>query len=302
MTSSFLNIDKPSGMTSHDVVDAVRRVVGQRSVGHTGTLDPFATGVLVLALGRATKLARFLAGADKAYRGQITLGQATTTYDCEGEVTQTGPIDHLDQEGIDAAMGRQRGAIEQVPPAYSAKKVGGKKLYELARRGETVEVEPKPVTVHEFVLEGWEPPLVHFRAVVSSGTYVRSLAHDLGQALGCGAHLNQLARTQVGRHTLEESIPLAELEANPDRLEECLIPITEALPEIPTVTVNPEAERRLINGSPAALVARGIGVAAAEAKRLFALSEDGRLLALVEKMPASPGAIRIQPKVQLTNR
>ncbi len=302
MLTGFLNVDKPSGMTSHDVVDVVRGVAKQRQVGHTGTLDPFATGVLVLALGRATKLASFLSGADKAYRGEMTLGRATNTYDIEGEVTGEGAIDHLDAEGIDAAMGRLRGAIEQVPPPFSAKKVGGKKLYELARRGEIVEVEPKSVTVGEFVLDRWEPPLVHFHTVVSSGTYVRSLAHDLGQMLGCGGHLSRLARTQVGRVRLEDAVALADLQEHPEQLSERLLPIPDALPEIPKIEFTEDAARRLLNGAPAAVMARGLGVQTASAERAFAVDDRGNLLALVEAMPASPGTLLFQPKVQLAMR
>lgn len=299
MLTGFLNIDKPAGLTSHDVVDVVRRLVGQRQVGHTGTLDPFATGVLVLALGRATRLTMFLTSADKAYRGEILLGRATTTYDPEGEVVSEGPVEHLDEEGIDAAMGLFRGVIEQVPPPFSAKKVAGKKLYEYARAGEQVRVEPKSVTVHEFVLDRWEPPLLHFHALVSSGTYVRCLAHDLGRALGCGGHLKRLARVQVGRFRLDEAVPLATLEAEPDSIGNRLVPICEAFPEIPRVTLGPEAKRRLINGSPAAVEARGVGMAAAQAEQVFAVDEAGAVLALARRLPSSPGTLLLQPKIQL---
>jgi tRNA pseudouridine55 synthase len=300
MITGFVNVDKPAGMTSHDVVDSVRRVAGQRQVGHTGTLDPFATGVLVLALGKATRLASFLTGADKAYQGQITLGRATTTDDVEGETTAEGPVDHLDPEGVGAAMHRFLGTIQQMPPPFSAKKVAGKKLYQYARAGEQVQVEPKTVTVHQFVLDRWEPPILHFRAVVSTGTYVRSLAHDLGLLLGCGGHLSQLARIQVGRFRLEEATPLASLENDPGLLREKLSSIPDSLPDIPTVTVSEEAKRRLLNGSPAAVEERGVGLAAAAAERLLALDEAGHVLALVEKVPASVGTLRFQPKILLT--
>jgi tRNA pseudouridine55 synthase len=295
----FLNVDKPPGMTSHDVVDAVRRVAGQRQVGHTGTLDPFATGVLVLALGKATRLAQHISGADKTYQGQITLGQETATYDSEGEVTGGGSVEHLDSEGIDAAMGLLRGAIKQVPPPYSAKKVAGKKLYEYARRGEKVEVEPKDVIVHQFALDRWEPPILHFRASVSSGTYVRSLAHDLGRALGCGGHLTQLARTQVGRFRLEDAVALADLERDPGLFADSLVPALQAMPEIPRITVTPEAARRLRNGSSAAIELRGIGMDAAQADQLFAVEESGALIALVDKVPSEPRLVTLQPRVQL---
>jgi tRNA pseudouridine55 synthase len=297
--TGFLNIDKPAGMTSHDVVDVVRRAAGQRQVGHTGTLDPFATGVLVLVLGRATRLANLLAGADKTYRGEITLGRATTTYDTEGETTSTGSVDHLDEEGIRAALALFRGSIDQVPPPYSAKKVGGKKLYELARAGETVVVEPKQVTIHHLEMLGWNPPSVEFEAVVSAGTYARSLAFDLGQALGCGGHLSRLERTAVGRLTIAESISLDVIREQPDSVREHLISVSEALPEIPSVTVNPEAQARLLNGTAITLPSRGVGTKAAGAKRLFAVTEQGAPVALVESLPTGPGSLLLQPKVQL---
>ncbi|NUP89005.1 MAG: tRNA pseudouridine(55) synthase TruB [Candidatus Sumerlaeia bacterium] len=297
--NGFLNVDKPAGMTSHDVVDVVRRVANQQQVGHTGTLDPFATGVLVLALGKATKLAQYVTGSDKAYHGAVTLGSATTTYDGEGEVTSQGAIDHLDAEGIDAAMSLLRGKIQQVPPPYSAKKIAGKKLYEYARAGEVIVAEPKEVTVTLFVLDRWEPPHVHFHCLVSPGTYVRSLAHDLGQALGCGGHLSTLARTQVGRFRLEEAVALGDLERDADLLGDRLVPIPDAFPDIPSVMVGDEATRRLRNGAEASIEARGIGIEAMAATRLFALDARGQPVALVERLPSQPGQVRLQAKVQL---
>lgn len=302
LLTGFLNINKPNGMTSHDVVDAVRKIAGQRQVGHTGTLDPFATGVLVLALGRATKLASHVQSADKAYEGVIRLGQATDTYDCEGKVTEEHSVDHLDEDGIRAAMGMLVGDIQQVPPPFSAKKVAGKKLYEYARKGETVEVEPKDVTVREFSLLEWSPPEARFRTVVTTGTYARSLAHDVGQTLGCGGHLNRLVRTQVGRFRIEEALTLDALRDDPDLLGDSLIPIPAAIPDIPTLIISQEAVRRIANGAPAATELRGLTQDQLEADLLFALDPEGHLVALVEKLPASAGAIRYQPKIQLAQR
>lgn len=302
MLTGFLNIHKPDGMTSHDVVDVVRKAAGQRQVGHTGTLDPFATGVLVMALGRATKLANRIQNADKAYEGLIRFGQATDTYDCEGQATEEHSIDHLDEGGIGAAMGMLVGEIQQVPPPFSAKKVAGKKLYEYARQGEKVEVEPKDVTVQEFKLLSWNPPEAEFRAVVSTGTYARSLAHDVGQTLGCGGHLSRLVRTEVGRFRLDDALSLEALKEDRDLLGDNLIPIPSAIPEVPTLTISHEAVRRVANGAPAATEIRGLTPEQLEAEQLFALDPEGQLIALVEKLPASAGAIRYQPKIQLLQR
>jgi tRNA pseudouridine55 synthase len=302
MITGFLNIDKPPGLTSHDVVDAVRRVAGQRQVGHTGTLDPFATGVMVLVLGKATRLANRVSRTDKLYRGEIVLGKVTATYDREGEVTETGAVDHLDASGIQAAMGLLRGTVQQIPPPYSAKKVSGKRLYEYARAGERVEVEPKTVTVHEFTLLRWDPPVVQFETRVSAGTYARSLAHDLGRALGCGGHLGGLQRAQVGHFRIEDAVDLESLKENPALLRDRLVLIRHALPEIPTITLRPEGVRRLLNGSSVAVAARAAGLAAVSADELFALDESERLLALVERVPSSQGTLLVQPRVQLTER
>jgi tRNA pseudouridine55 synthase len=192
-----LLIDKPSGMTSHDVVDAVRRSLGTRKVGHAGTLDPMATGLLVLGVGRATRLLRFLGGLPKTYEGTIRLGIETDTLDAEGEVVRTTDV-RADAEAIRAAMAALVGTSLQRPPAYSAVKVGGRKLYEAARAGETIEAEPRPIHVDAFDLLGLDGPDARFRVVCGGGTYVRVLAADVGAALGCGAHLSQLRRTAIG--------------------------------------------------------------------------------------------------------
>lgn len=219
MHDGLLLIDKPTGMTSHDVVQKVRRALGQKKVGHCGTLDPNATGLLLMTLGRATRLTRFLIRAPKVYEGSIQLGAATDTYDAMGEVASEAPFGDLALADVDGAMARFVGSLEHAAPPYSAKKVQGKKLYELARQGAEVPVKTKQVEVYEFtrrgtetVGEGWAEGLVPFRLACASGTYARTLAHDLGAALGCGAHLATLRRVQIGPFDLADALTLEELE------------------------------------------------------------------------------------------
>lgn len=238
----LLIIDKPAGMTSHDVVTAVRRMAQTRRVGHAGTLDPLATGVLLTLVGFTTRLARFLGGADKTYDAVMRLGVATTTYDADGEVTEEHPLDGVTPAGIAAALGAFRGHIEQEPPMYSAVKVKGQKLYKLARQGKTVAREPRPVDIYGLDVLSWNSPDLTVTVHCSAGTYVRSLAHDLGQALGCGAHLTALRRTSVGVFRLEDAHTLESLGAlaAQGRLAEALLPPQAALSGFPVVTLSAE--------------------------------------------------------------
>ncbi len=206
-------IDKPAGLTSHDVVQQVRRLSQTRRVGHAGTLDPLATGVLWLCLGRATRLIEYLMGQPKTYAGTVRLGQSTNTYDAEGEVTHTRDV-IVNEPDIAAALDAFRGQIWQVPPMYSAIKRGGQPLYKLARQGQVVELEPRPVTIYQLELLAWHEPDLTLRLVCSAGTYVRSLAHDLGERLGCGGHLVALRRTAVGGFTVDAAANLAHLTAD----------------------------------------------------------------------------------------
>lgn len=233
-------VDKPGGWTSHDVVARARRLLGTRRVGHAGTLDPMATGVLVLGVGRATRLLTYITGVDKTYEATIRFGTETDTLDAEGEVVARHDMDAPDPEAVRAAAASLTGTIQQVPPMVSAVQVGGRRLHELAREGIEVEREPRTVVVHRFELEPTEDPMV-WRAVVecSSGTYVRSLAADLGRALGGGAHLASLRRTAVGPFTLEEARPLEELE---------LLPPAEAVRHLPRAVVDDDAAARLRHG------------------------------------------------------
>lgn len=243
MITGFLNVDKPKGITSHDVVARVRRLlrqqVGKVKVGHAGTLDPMATGVLVICVGNATRLSEYAMHGIKRYRGIVQLGIETDTYDAEGKILHQHDTDHITSEAIEAALQPFSGDIEQLPPMYSAIKVDGRKLYDVARAGGTVEREPRAVTVYQFDLVDWQPPLAIIDVTCSSGTYIRSLAHDLGQALGVGGTLTALRRIRSGNFVESDSIPLAELEVM-TALSEALIAPADALAgALPMVWLKP---------------------------------------------------------------
>jgi len=211
--SGVLNVDKPVGMTSHDVVARVRRVVGQRRVGHAGTLDPLATGVLVVCLGKATRLVEYLVEGLKVYRGTIRLGQVTETDDTEGAVIQEHETVGVSLSQIEIELAKFRGEIDQVPPIYSALKRDGRALYEYARKGVALDIPSRTVIVHRLEVVAFESPYLVVDVACAKGTYIRSLARDIGQALGCGGHLAQLQRTAVGPFTLDDAVPLNVLEA-----------------------------------------------------------------------------------------
>ncbi len=248
--SGIVNVDKPSGMTSHDVVDAVRRMAGQRKVGHAGTLDPLASGVLIVCLGQATRVAEYLMAGRKSYRATILLGQTTTTYDVEGEVVTSGGRTDFSQAEIEAALAGFVGPIEQVPPIYSALKQQGQPLYKLARQGKEVEPLPRPVEIYGLELLGWIPPALTVIVTCSPGTYVRSLAHDLGQRLGSGACLAGLVRLRSGRFSLEEAVSLERLEDAFQHGQEAeyLLPMDEALLNLPALILSQTDTQRIIQG------------------------------------------------------
>lgn len=246
--SGVLLVDKPRGMTSHDVVARLRRIAGTRQVGHTGTLDPMADGLLIVCIGPATRISQFLVGLDKVYVGTITLGAISSTYDAEGAIVpQTRPIPEK-ASAVSEAMASQVGDLIQLPPPYSAIKVHGKKLYEYARNGEPVPQKPREVRVAQFKMIRYAPPEIHFEARVGSGTYIRSMAHDLGLALGCGGYLSQLRRTQVGAFSVEQAVLLETLIAEPTLLPLHLLGVSEALGHLPKVTLQPGVERMVMNG------------------------------------------------------
>lgn len=209
----LLLADKSAGPSSHDIVQRARRALGTRRVGHTGTLDPFATGLLLLLAGRATRLAEYFHRLPKAYAATLRLGVETRTHDHTGEpARESAAWREVDDRALEAALAVHRGAIRQRPPAFSAKRVEGRRAHRAARSGERVSLEPVPVTVHALELVDYEPPEARLRAVVSTGTYVRALARDVGRALGCGAHLTSLRRTAIGPFGVEEALPDGELE------------------------------------------------------------------------------------------
>jgi tRNA pseudouridine55 synthase len=258
----ILVIDKPAGWTSHDVVARTRRILGTRRIGHTGTLDPFATGVLVLCINRATRLVRYLIGDDKEYRAAMRLGYATDTGDLTGNIISPfADVRHITEGMVNDALSRFRGRIRQTPPMYSAKKVGGEKLYELARRGLEIEREPVEVEIKELVLSeiketsapagGGMTKDCLIRVVCSSGTYVRTLAEDIGKLLGVGAHLVELHRTRAGNFDIGRSLTLEKLDLSVDEglAEPSFVPMGEALP-FETLQLDEEELRAISHGRP----------------------------------------------------
>jgi tRNA pseudouridine55 synthase len=246
-----LVINKPKGKTSHDVVDAVRHLAGFRQIGHLGTLDPLATGVLVLLLGRATRLVQFYTGRRKRYKAGFRFGFATDAYDSDGEAQGPDVAPVLDAALLEKLAAERIGRFEQVPPPFSAKKVKGRPAYELARKKQPVELKPVQVELFEFKLTEIEGSIARFVIECSSGTYIRALAHEMGQKLGCGAHLAEIERTAVGEFSLEQAIPLEELaEAKAaGKFVDCLIRLEHLLPNFPRVNVLPVIEKRVRHGS-----------------------------------------------------
>lgn len=233
--NGILNINKPAGITSHDVVSRVRKVAGMKKVGHTGTLDPFATGVLIVCLGKSTKIIRFLK-EDKEYIGEIKLGVRTDTYDVDGNIVESCDISGVTSDKIREEAKKFIGEIEQTPPIYSAIKVNGKKMYELARAGQKVDVKKRSVTIYHLEILDIDLPFVTIKVGCSAGTYIRSIANDLGENLGCGGYLNALVRTQVGDFHVENSVDLQEL--NSDNIKERLLNPNDFLMHLPFITMN----------------------------------------------------------------
>ncbi len=245
-----LIVNKPQGWTSHDVVARVRKIASERSIGHLGTLDPMATGVLPLVLGKFTRLAQFYHHADKRYTGIIRFGVATNTYDAEGEPVGTEQPVTFSLEDLEAVARTFVGKIHQMPPPFSAKKIDGVPAYKLARKGEEVELKTKEVEIHELVITGWDGTCATFKSWVSSGTYLRSIAHDMGKAMGTGGHLAQLIRTAVREFVLEDAHSLEDLEvaSQAGTLEELCLHPRLVLPEFPAVTSPLGSIARLRNG------------------------------------------------------
>jgi tRNA pseudouridine55 synthase len=275
-------VDKPGGMTSHDVVDRVRRALGTRKVGHAGTLDPMATGLLVMGVGRATRLLRYLSGLDKDYEGVGRLGEETDTLDADGATTATAPVD-VDRADLDRAVAVLTGDLDQRPPAYSAVKVGGEALHRAARRGESLEAPPRPVHVASFQVTSFDGRDFGFRASVSSGTYVRVLVADAGRALGCGGHLIALRRTRVGAFSIDEAVPLDDVETP--------LPIEHTVRHLPSLRLDhPDEVAAASHGRP-------LGPAGVDGPyavldgggRLVAVYRDEHAKAVPEMVLAPPG-------------
>jgi tRNA pseudouridine55 synthase len=243
-------IDKPPGLTSHDVVDRVRRILGQRSVGHLGTLDPSATGVLPIVLGNLTRLAQFYAHSEKTYEGVIRFGFATDTYDADGDALTPGQDVHLNCDEVRALAAQFQGTIEQTPPPFSAKKIAGVPAYKLARKNQEVVLKQIQVEIKEFEILGTTADQATFRACVASGTYIRSVAHEMGKRLGCGAHLASLRRTAVAEFAIEDAHSLAALEIAKQQgiAESLFVHPRKLVPELPCVTANEDSAALIRSG------------------------------------------------------
>jgi tRNA pseudouridine55 synthase len=285
--NGFLVIDKPAGISSHDVVAAVRKICRMKKVGHTGTLDPFATGVLPVALGEGTKAIPFLDESVKEYRAIMRLGESTATGDCTGEITGRGEWHHLEDAAVVATGARFIGNIAQVPPMYSALKRNGVPLYRLARRGETVEREPRPVTIHELVFDDIRFPDVSFTVRCSRGTYVRTLAVDMGEMLGCGAHLISLRRTVSGPFSLGHALTLDALArcAEQGSVAELVIPPSAVLSQLRDLQLTARGGARVSCGAApeTADITCGDDVIVAPGERVR-LSLGSKLVAVAEQL------------------
>ncbi len=285
--SGVLVVDKPVGLTSHDVVQIVRRGTNIRRAGHTGTLDPRASGVLVILIGPAVRLSEYVSASDKRYQAVVRLGVSTDTFDADGRIASTSPVE-VTEEQFEEALTHFVGEIEQVPPPYSAVKVKGRKAYEMAREGEEVDLTPRKIQVYNLELLEWAMPEAVIDVYCSSGTYVRSLANDLGEKLGCGAHLVGLRRTKSGRFTLRDAVPLRKLKEQFENgtWYQLLIPAAEALSDWPSVELDHEQVEAVRHGH---RIPAEPGVGA----MVRGISEQGELVALMEFEEAT---LEWQPK------
>jgi len=300
-----LLIDKEPGWTSHDVVARLRTLARQRQIGHTGTLDPLASGLMVCLLGGATRIARYLTGLNKVYECDAQLGVETDTYDSEGRITARSDRIPDSREAVEAALRSFVGQIDQTPPIYSAIKIGGKRLYRYARANEQVEIPSRRVTIHRIELLEFAPPSLRFAAAVSAGAYVRSLCHDLGRRLGCGAMMTALRRTAVGPFLLGDAAKLAELEAAPDALEKRLLDIPRLLPFLSHLQADEEGRLRLAHGAscPPRHFAPAPGPASI-GRPALALDERGKAIAMVtiEKTGSEPAGAQNEPSADVVVR
>ncbi|GIV97116.1 MAG: tRNA pseudouridine synthase B [Herpetosiphonaceae bacterium] len=284
MLHGFLNLDKPAGITSHDVVGSIRRLAGQRRVGHGGTLDPLATGVLPVALGVATRLLEYLVEEGrKVYRAEVLLGITTTTDDAEGKVLAERPVPEMAADELKDVLQRFTGRIQQIPPRFSAIQVGGRRMYDLARSTpvEALHAIPSPaareVEIEHIDLLAWEPPVATIEVACGKGTYIRALARDLGEALSCGGHLQALRRLRVGPLDIRTAIPLDRLRAQPEQLERLLLPLEAAVADWPRADVAQATATDILHGKTVELTAD------AKATRARVHGPNGKLLALLKR-------------------
>lgn len=284
IVSGVFVVDKPIGLTSHDVVQIIRRGTGIRRAGHTGTLDPRASGVLVVLIGPAVRLSEYVSASDKRYQATLKLGSSTETYDSEGPVTTYSAIEHITEDDFNTLLAEFTGEIEQVPPPYSAVKVKGRKAYERARKGEDVKLEPRIINVYSLDLLEWAPPEAVLDVYCSSGTYVRSLAHDLGERLGVGAHLIGLRRTKSGRFTLRDAVPLRQLQDAfaVGEWYKYLIPASEALADWPMIELSGEEVDLVRHGHRIPLKKNLDEITTVEDGLIRALTQQGDLVALLQ--------------------
>ena len=275
--SGVMIVDKPIGMTSHDVVQVIRKGTGIRRIGHTGTLDPRATGVLVILIGPAVRLSEYLKTDKKRYEAMIRLGSVSDTYDSDGVIESTGIDFHISEDQILDAIKEFTGEIDQVPPIYSALKIEGRTAYKMARQGVEFEIPSRKVTVHSFDLIEYNPPELAVDILCSSGTYVRSIAHDLGQELGCGAYLSSLRRTLNGHFSLRDAVPLPHLQASFEEGNwyQYLIPAAEALDDYLEIVLDMQQEADVRHG-------RRIAAETLDVDMAKAVSEQGELIAILE--------------------
>ena len=279
--SGVLVVDKPVGLTSHDVVQIIRKGTNIRRAGHTGTLDPRASGVLVILIGPAVRLSEYVSASDKRYQAIIKLGTTTDTYDADGHITSSAPV-NITEVQFENTLKQFIGEIEQVPPPYSAVKVKGRKAYEMAREGEEVDLQPRKIQVYNLELLEWAPPEAVIDVYCSSGTYVRSLAHDLGKELGCGAYLVGLRRTKSGRFTLRDAVPLRKLREafEAGNWYQYLIPAAEALSDWPALELDVDQVEAVRHGHRVPAEPESSGMARG-------ISQQGELVALLQVDPAT---------------
>jgi len=291
--SGVLVVDKPVGMTSHDVVEAIRRGTGIRRAGHTGTLDPRASGVLVILVGPAVRLSEYVSASDKRYQAIIRLGSSTDTFDSEGKFVRDDQPVNVTEEQFETILKQFEGEIEQTPPPYSAVKVNGRPAYDMARKGEEVDLAPRKITVHHLEVLEWAPPEIVVDVHCSSGTYVRSLANDIGNTLGTGAYLVGLRRTKSGRFSLRDATPLRKLQEafQAGNWYQFLIPAAEALGEWPAIELAPDDVEEVRHGH------RVKAAAGAEQPQLVrGVSMAGELIALMIPAAGEDGSPEWQPK------